>query len=283
MGDTPFSERTLEVLLHPQHWALVSSVCPPDMPAVHDERHAAWMREHSHDHPMREILIALTDGGTQGYQGRCYRRRRGGVFCFAAHEAHDCYVPAWTPDEDQLWLFLGGSEVVCHLVQIRAGEAQPSEWRLVLSQERLPLEVSALFGVGGDSLPAALARMRLLSALSLLIAEILTAALQQEPALGDEEDFPQQIVRSIAQHIRDTVGKDLTLDVLAHLSGYSKYHLLRLFKQHTGQTIHAYINDCRAVRVAELLQQRRSMKQIAEMLGFSSPAAFSRWRRSHGA
>ena len=72
-------------------------------------------------------------------------------------------------------------------------------------------------------------------------------------------------------------GRGVTLDMLARISGYSKFHFLRLFQRCTGQTVHTYIDHCRRQRVEAMLQQGCAKKEIAAALGFSCPAAFSRW------
>ena len=127
-----------------------------------------------------------------------------------------------------------------HLVQVRQGVTQSSDWRLLLAYDQMGIstlnDLTRL--LNGQHLPPALIRMRIISTIALLVSEILARAIQQQHGEEDSEVFQLQIIHSIMQQIRATAGKGITLDVLAHLSGYSKYHLLRLFTQYAGKTIH---------------------------------------------
>ncbi len=78
----------------------------------------------------------------------------------------------------------------------------------------------------------------------------------------------------IATHLSEAED----LDVLAHLSGYSKFHFSRIFKACTGETVHTFIDACRLRKSSELLKRGVLCKEVAAALGFSSPAAYSNWR-----
>lgn len=54
----------------------------------------------------------------------------------------------------------------------------------------------------------------------------------------------------------------------------------RLFRRHTGLTVQEYVDRCRLARFRQLTEAGRSQKAISEVLGFSHPASFSRWKRT---
>ncbi|MBA2479933.1 MAG: helix-turn-helix transcriptional regulator, partial [Planctomycetes bacterium] len=93
----------------------------------------------------------------------------------------------------------------------------------------------------------------------------------------DHGTVHEQAIEAIKRHIAQTAGNGVTLDQLARIAGFSKFHFLRVFKKHTGTTVHAYVNECRLQRVAELRAAGLTQKDIGARLGFSCPAAFSRW------
>lgn len=83
-------------------------------------------------------------------------------------------------------------------------------------------------------------------------------------------------------HIHDHTGRPPTLDQLAEIACMSPRHFARRFETRLGCTPHAYITARRFARARELLlQQQLKAHQIAEYLGFSSPATFSRWFSQH--
>ena len=82
--------------------------------------------------------------------------------------------------------------------------------------------------------------------------------------------------------IHGDASKPPTLDELAEISNMSPRHFARRFETLLGCTPHAYITARRFARARELLlQQQLKTHQIAEALGFSSPATFSRWFSQH--
>lgn len=82
---------------------------------------------------------------------------------------------------------------------------------------------------------------------------------------------------SICNYINDHCTEDLTLDHVADLSGFSKYHFSRLFKQFTNISFYKYLNIKR-IETAEklLIDKRLTITDAALQCGFSSLSAFIR-------
>jgi AraC family transcriptional regulator len=68
-------------------------------------------------------------------------------------------------------------------------------------------------------------------------------------------------------------GEDLT--ALAASVGASVFHLCRVFKQHTGQTLHGYRNQLRLRRSLELLGHTEDILSVALTLGYSGHSHFT--------
>lgn len=67
-----------------------------------------------------------------------------------------------------------------------------------------------------------------------------------------------------------------SLDELAAISGLSKRHLTRSFRQSTGQTILEKINESRFNRAnLVILRGEKNLSEVAKMSGYDSMAAFS--------
>ena len=124
--------------------------------------------------------------------------------------------------------------------------------------------------------------MSVKNALAGLVLELCKAGYNK--VLGVEvrqtELHHQTVINAIIEHIRDTGGKDLDLAKLAHIAGYSKFHFAKVFKAVTGRSVLTFINSCRREKYRKLSANGRNKKQISEELGFSCPAAFSRWLRN---
>jgi AraC-like DNA-binding protein len=283
MENRLFSEDMLETLLSADTWTVVSSAFPSECPPTPDARHQAWMADNTHSHPHREILLAFDGGSAQGFAGRVFARRRGSIFLLDSGEDHDAFYPPWMPPARHLWLTLMPQHFVARLIRVGGtGGDAIGEWSALIPREAAG-EGSALFPTGArESQRPELVRARTRGALALLFCGLAEEG-YASPTREETADFQRSIIYTIRDHIRETAGRGASLDNLACISGYSKYHLLRLFRHYTGQSVHEYVDQCRMTRVEEMRAQGRQMKEIASALGFSCPSAFSRWCRQRSA
>jgi AraC-like DNA-binding protein len=268
------------VLLEPTAWKVVSSACPPEATPAAAPGHREWMATHSHAHPYRELLLVLRGTGFMGHCGEVYPLAPGLVFVFEPGEAHDLEWPPWAPDADHLWFGFMGDNCFARVLTVRGGRlSRASDLGALLTPGQTgvrlpPLEEARRY-------PPGWRRLQLLVGLGSLISLLVKRGYDEE---GDEAaPFQERVIQTVREHIAQTAGREADLGSLARLAGYSKFHFLRLFKAHTGCTVHQYVDQCRWARAQELLGQRRRQADIAADLGFSGPAAFSRWRKQHEA
>ena len=82
---------------------------------------------------------------------------------------------------------------------------------------------------------------------------------------------------SICSYINDHCTEALSIDALASMAGFSKYHFSRLFKQFTGISCYEYLIS-RRLAYAErlLLQPDLSITEVAMQSGFNSLSTFNR-------
>ncbi|TKI03456.1 helix-turn-helix domain-containing protein [Martelella alba] len=85
------------------------------------------------------------------------------------------------------------------------------------------------------------------------------------------------IIRDLQQWLEKNLDKSLSLDEVAARSGYSKWHLQRMFRHVTGDALGSYIRTRRLSRAAsELCFKDQSILDIALQSGFDSQQSFSR-------
>lgn len=81
----------------------------------------------------------------------------------------------------------------------------------------------------------------------------------------------------VFQYINTHYTEPLTLEHVANVACFSKYHFSRLFKQYTGTTFYGYLTFRRIRRAEELLSSSGySIIDVALASGFSSTATFNR-------
>ncbi len=76
--------------------------------------------------------------------------------------------------------------------------------------------------------------------------------------------------------INENYKERLTVDDLAHLSGFTKEYLCRLFKKATGTTLMDYLNFVRVCKAEELFKTDTNISEISYMTGFSSVSYFNK-------
>ncbi|PIJ50385.1 AraC family transcriptional regulator [Erwinia sp. OLTSP20] len=86
-----------------------------------------------------------------------------------------------------------------------------------------------------------------------------------------------EIIKTLTAWIEKNLDKTLSIDEVAAKSGYSKWHLQRMFRNVTSQTLGGYIRERRLTLAAQALSQtQRPVFDIAMQYGYDSQQTFSR-------
>lgn len=87
-----------------------------------------------------------------------------------------------------------------------------------------------------------------------------------------DKDVNKKILDYIEKHLND----NLDVDKIAEISGYSKFHLERIFASENGCTIYKYIKEMRLTEAArQLIFTNQSIMEIAFNAGYDSQQAFT--------
>ena len=104
--------------------------------------------------------------------------------------------------------------------------------------------------------------------------------LNKEYIARDMNDITEDLIydskiSDIISYINDNLSEDLSLENLASKFYISKYHLLRLFKKHTGYTPYNYIHK-RLITAKGLLKEGLNISQVCHECGFNDYSNFIR-------
>lgn len=93
---------------------------------------------------------------------------------------------------------------------------------------------------------------------------------------GKQKEYTEKFL-FVCDYINEHCTEDLTLDEMADLAGFSKYHFSRLFKQFSNISFYKYLNQKR-IALAEkmLIDPEISVTEVALRSGFSSLSSFIR-------
>lgn len=86
-----------------------------------------------------------------------------------------------------------------------------------------------------------------------------------------------ELVLNICNYINDHFNENITLDDIAKLSGYSKYHISRIFKRYNNVSLYRYLNEKKIEQAEKLLIDKEiPITEIALRCGYSSLSSFIR-------
>lgn len=83
-------------------------------------------------------------------------------------------------------------------------------------------------------------------------------------------------IKRILAYLEEHFLEQLTVEELAERFFISRYHMMRLFKQETGQSLYGYITERRLFYARELLRQGISATESCFLAGFGSYSSFTR-------
>lgn len=84
------------------------------------------------------------------------------------------------------------------------------------------------------------------------------------------------IVKQVSAYIDAHIGEEIRVEELAEQAHMSKYHFLRRFKELTGVTAHAYLNQKRLVRACGCLKEGMDVTRAYQAAGFGDYSSFLR-------
>lgn len=157
---------------------------------------------------------------------------------------------------------------------ISEGEACFAEPLDILYQTKLILSDAAPFG------SLQLLKCYLEALLILLIRDGTQISNTERSSVTAKHHNEQMIADSIIRLLTENIHGSLTLDDVCSTVCFSKSYLKRLFKNRTGFSIMDYYHNLKIEKAKLLLaEDKSSITQIAEALGFSSIHYFSRMFR----
>lgn len=83
-------------------------------------------------------------------------------------------------------------------------------------------------------------------------------------------------VEQLLKYINRNLSENLSIDQLANRFFFSKYHMMRKFKNETGYTIHNYITSKRLLMARSLISQGMPVMKAAQASGFHDYTTFFR-------
>lgn len=232
-----------------------------------------------HYHEFCKLLLLRSGSGGYWVEGQRYALQAGDMVLIGSHCVHRpdfeaeapyeriiIYIsPEFlrrqsAPDCDLEAVFSGNQG---HILRLEEGQRR----RLFNLASRLEQELS------GESYGRVILSNGMLLRLLVEIGRELEshAAVQPSP-LTPRNRRILDMLRYIEAHL----AEDISNDMLAQKFYISKYHMMRLFRQETGQSIHDYLTDRRLLHARDLIARGISATESCFRSGFRSYSSFTR-------
>lgn len=238
----------------------------------------------THHHRHREILLIFDHPGSIVLDNQTYTLQPGDAVFIETGQLHDAYQRR--QDCRHLWMMLYPKRTPAAYLEQLSGE----EFRHLMP-DPVSSAAAALLNSRWDQLlsspPEDLAycRSQLRAALELVKGDIVRGNIATDEFTGEAVEpviRQRNVVELISDCIESRLGNNCSLAELAELTGYSGCYLSKLFHACTGKTIGMAVNEVR-MRYVLSCKLHTSCKEMADALGFSTAAAFWKWRHKNHA
>ncbi len=232
-----------------------------------------------HYHEFCKLVLLVSGSGSYVVDGKRYLLQPGDVVRIGSRSVHRPELEGGIPYE-RIIIYISPeflqsqSTPDCPLGEIFS----PSQGHVLRLKERDYRKVFSL----ADALEKELGRQdfgrEVLSAAALLrlLVEVGRGVRQPQGGLLQPAQPENGRILELVRYLDAHLAEDLNIDFLAQQFFISKYHLMRLFRQETGCTIHSYLTQRRLLHARTLMEQGMNATQACYRSGFRSYSSFTR-------
>ena len=237
-----------------------------------------------HYHEFCKLLLLVSGRGGYVVNGQKYLLQPGDVVLIGSRSAHRPELEGDAPYE-RIIVYISpeflqqSSTSGCNLLELFSG----AKGHVLRLRERERKKVFALADMLEKELSGAEYGREILSngVLLRLLVEI-GRGQRQEGALNLNPVTPEDHrVVEWMQYLDLHLHEDLDMDVLAERFFISKFHMMRLFHQQTGFTIHTYLLQRRLLAARQLMEKGMRATEACYRCGFRSYSSFTRAYNKH--
>ena len=107
------------------------------------------------------------------------------------------------------------------------------------------------------------------------LIEFNKACISEKLGFTQEARYNRKVI-DIIEYINKNLSKDLTIERLSDHFYMSKYHMMRVFKQETGYSVHQYVSEKRILFARTLIMSGMPATSACLEAGFKDYSSFSR-------
>ena len=237
-----------------------------------------------HYHEFCKVLLLLSGGGGYSIDGQRYLLQAGDIVLLGSRSIHRPELDPHTPYE-RIIIYISPeylqrcSTADCDLTEIFSGE-KGHVLRLKDAQRRTVFHLAA--SLERDLQQEDYGREILSSAGLLRLLVEIGRAMRHSEDSGPGPVMPRnERIREIIGYLDAHLTEDIDIDDLAQTFFISKYHMMRLFRQETGTTIHLYVTQKRLMLARHYINSGMRATEACYRCGFRSYSSFTRACAKH--
>ena len=237
-----------------------------------------------HYHEFCKILLLISGSGGYYVDGQRYLLQAGDIVLVGSRSIHRPELDPNMPYE-RIIIYISPeylqqfSTADCDLTAIFSGE-KGHVLRLKDAQRRSVFQLAS--ALEQDLSKEDFGREILSSAGLLRLLVEMARAMRRSEETGPSPLMPRnERIREIIRYIDAHLTEDIDIDDLAQAFFISKYHMMRLFRQDTGTTIHLYITQKRLMLAKTYIDSGMRATEACYRCGFRSYSSFTRACAKH--
>ena len=218
--------------------------------------------------PFTVLQHTVAGAGNLQYERRRYRLKAGDTMLVIVPHNHRYWVEdggSW----EFFWLSMSGEEAVRihRAIQATTGPVLRLKPETVEHIARCCLRL-----IDGEGETAGAASAIAYEAATALYDDVFSSPL----LMHEDNEFAS--IHRVIEYIRANIDKDLSVDALAEVAGFSRSHFSRLFMAQTGTPPGGFVLQERMRRAVRLLTGHSVLpiKQISALSGFADPNYFAK-------
>ncbi len=237
---------------------------------------AQGVKAEFHYHEFCKLLLLVSGTGGYSVEGRRYALQPGDIVLVGSRAVHR---PEFAPDApyERIIVYIDPeflrqqSTPDCNLLEVFSGKQghilrSSNQKRLLAMAKYLEQELSGQeFG-------------RVILSTGALLRLLVEIGREQANSLQNPNPIApvDGRIAQLMDYIRSHAAEDLSIDALAEHFYMSKYHMMHLFREETGQSIYGYLTQQRLIIARSLIDGGMRATEAAFRSGFATYSSFTR-------
>lgn len=240
-------------------------------------RGAQGVKAEYHYHEFCKLLLLVSGSGGYRVEGQQYALQTGDIVLVGSRAVHR---PEFQPDApyERIIVYIDPeflrrqSTADCDLLELFSGR-QGHVLRCEKWHPLLNLALALEKELSGQEFGRIILSSGLLLRMLVQIGREQRRGGAQRPAAIVPKDGR---ILQLMQYVDAHIGEDISIDALAEQFYMSKYHMMRLFRAETGQSVYSYLTQRRLMLARELIAGGMRATEAAFRSGFATYSSFTR-------